>query len=175
MISNGRGVLLIIGVSIALTVGCQQSQEVRVLEPPKAHAASPGDMPADDMEIVREKVRADKKLFVSENLGLTQSEATRFWPAYKSYQEDLRGIGDREFQLIDDYAKNYEAMSYDTARDLLDRYLDIDDDRSKLRRTYLPKFREILPEKKVVRYYQIENKILAIWKFALAAKIPLVE
>jgi len=45
----------------------------------------------------------------------------------------------------------------------------------KLRQTYLPKFRKALPEVKVVRYYQIENKIQAVLYFDLARKIPLMK
>jgi hypothetical protein len=32
------------------------------------------------MQIVREKVRADKKLLVAENMQLTEAEAKAFWP-----------------------------------------------------------------------------------------------
>jgi hypothetical protein len=45
----------------------------------------------------------------------------------------------------------------------------------KLRQTYLPKFRNALPEKKVARYYQIENKIQATLNYELAKEIPLVQ
>jgi hypothetical protein len=45
----------------------------------------------------------------------------------------------------------------------------------KLRQAYLPKFRKVLPEIKVVRYYQIENKINAALNYDLAADIPLMK
>jgi hypothetical protein len=45
----------------------------------------------------------------------------------------------------------------------------------KLRQTYLPRFRKVLPEVKVVRYYQIENKINAALMYEVAAKIPLIK
>jgi hypothetical protein len=45
----------------------------------------------------------------------------------------------------------------------------------KLRQAYLPKFRKVLPETKVVRYYQIENKINAVLMYELAKNIPLVK
>ena len=40
------------------------------------------DKPADNMEIVKDKVRADKKLFIATNMELTESEAKAFWPVY---------------------------------------------------------------------------------------------
>jgi len=47
------------------------------------------DKPADNVEILREKVRADKKVVVASVLELTQSEANVFWPFYNAYQSDI--------------------------------------------------------------------------------------
>jgi hypothetical protein len=44
---------------------------------------------ADNMQIVLEKVRADKKLLVAENMQLTETEAKAFWPVYDQYQDEL--------------------------------------------------------------------------------------
>ena len=133
------------------------------------------DKPTDTMQIVREKARADKKLFVAVNLQLTDSEAEAFWPIYDSYQKELDNLTDRFIKLIEDYARNYETMSDEVARKLLDEYLAIEGEHQRLRQSYLPKFREALPDKKVVRYYQLENKIDAVVDYELAANIPLVE
>ena len=50
------------------------------------------DKPADTMQIVREKVRADKKLLVAQNMGLTEAEAKDFWPVYEGYQQELEMV-----------------------------------------------------------------------------------
>ncbi|MBP1731294.1 MAG: hypothetical protein H6Q55_1723 [Deltaproteobacteria bacterium] len=133
------------------------------------------DKPADDMQIVREKVKADKKLFVSEGMGLTESEAKAFWPVYDAYQADLGKLFDRSVKLIEDYAKNYQTMSNETAKKLVDEMVAIEGSRQNLRTSYLPKFRKALPEKKVARYYQLENKVHAVVAYELATKIPLVK
>jgi hypothetical protein len=77
--------------------------------------------------------------------------------------------------LIKDYAEAYEQMSSDTAKLILDEYMTIEEVGLKLRQAYLPKFRGVLPEVKVVCYYQIENKIQAALLYELAAKIPLMK
>jgi len=133
------------------------------------------DKPADNMQLVREKIRADKKLFVAENMQLTESEAKTFWPVYEAYQEEHGKLWDRMLKLIEGYAKNYQTMSDDTAKKLLDDYLQIEADVLKLKNAYLPKFRSVLSEKKVARYYQLENKVDAVLSFELAAQIPLVK
>ena len=142
-----------------------------------ALAAAPAlaqDKPADNMQIVREKIRADKKLVVAETMGMTESEAKAFWPVYEAYQEDLAKLNDRTIKLIDDYAEKYGTMSNETAKKLMDEYMAIETERLKIRQSYLPRFRQVLSEMKVLRYYQLENKIQAVVNYELAASIPLV-
>jgi len=133
------------------------------------------DKPADTMQIVREKIQADKKLLVAANMGLTEKEAQAFWPVYESYQKDLGLLNGRMLVLIQDFANNYQAMTDDAAKKLVGEYLAIEGDRVKLKQSYLPKLRQALPEKKVARYLQIENKIEAVIRYELAEKIPLVK
>jgi hypothetical protein len=132
------------------------------------------DQPADNMEIVKEKIKSDKKLLVATNMQLTESEAKTFWPVYESYQAELGKLRDREIKLIEKFAASYETMSDDVAKKLLDDSLSIDSDHQKLRQSYLAKFRGVLPDAKVARYYQIENKIDAVLEYELARRIPLV-
>ena len=51
--------------------------------------------PADTMQILREKLKADKKLLVAANMELTEAEAKGFWPLYEEYQKELHKINDR--------------------------------------------------------------------------------
>jgi hypothetical protein len=133
------------------------------------------EKPADTMQLVLEKIRADKKLLVAENLQLTEGEAKAFWPVYSRYQDELFLLRGRTAKLITEYAEAYEQMSSATAKKLLDESLTIEALGLKLRQAYLPKFRAVLPEVKVARYYQIENKIHAALAYELAAKIPLMK
>jgi hypothetical protein len=132
------------------------------------------DKPADNMEIVKEKIKSDKKLLVATNMQLSESEAKDFWPIYESYQAELGKLRDREIKLIEKFAASYETMSDDVAKNLLDDSLSIDSDHQKLRQSYLAKFRGILSDAKVARYYQIESKIDAVLEYELAKRIPLV-
>ena len=133
------------------------------------------DEPADNMEIVKEKIRTDKKLFIATNMQLTESEAKEFWPVYDAYQAELGKLAEREIKLIEDFAANYETMSDEVAKKLLNDSLSIDANHLKLRQMYLAKFRGVLSDKKVARYYQLESKIDAVFEFELARKIPLVQ
>ncbi|MGZ3608196.1 MAG: hypothetical protein ACXWMI_12705 [Syntrophales bacterium] len=133
------------------------------------------DKPADNMQIVVEKIKADKKLLVAENMQLSEAEAKAFWPVYNQYQAELFLLRTRTVQLIKDYAAAYQQMTDSTAKKLLDEFMAIETLRMQLGKAYLPKFRKVLSDVKVLRYYQIENKINAALYYELAASIPLIK
>ena len=130
-----------------------------------------------DMEILKQKVKADKKLLVAGNLELTEAEAKSFWPVYDAYQADLSALNARTAKLVKGYADAYNKgpVASETAKQLLTEMLAIEDAEVKLRQSYVPKFEKTVPVVKVARYLQIENKIRAVIKYELAAGIPFIQ
>ena len=130
-----------------------------------------------NMEILRQKIKGDKKLIVAENLKLTDAEGTTFWPVYDAYQKDLQQINQRIGAVVTAYAAAYNKgpVTNDVAKKLLDEALAVDDAEAKLKGSYVPKILAALPAMKAARYIQIENKIRAAIRYELAAGIPLVE
>lgn len=131
-----------------------------------------------NMEILKEKIKADKKLIVASNMNLTDAEAKQFWPLYDGYQKELGQINERLITTIKGYADAYNAgkgeISNETAKKLMADALAVEESELKLRQSYAAKMEKVLPATKVARYLQIENKIRAIVKFELASQIPLV-
>jgi hypothetical protein len=134
------------------------------------------EKPADNMQIMMDKIKADKKLFVAANMELTETEAKAFWPVYEQYQKDLGGINQRIAKLIESYAADYRAnsMTDEGAKKLIGEFVAIEKAEAGLKESYVPKLNKVLPPKKVARYLQVENKIRAMVKFDLARGIPLV-
>ena len=66
-------------------------------------------------------------------------------------------------------------MTDAVAKQLLDEAVKFEEKKIKLEKKYIRKFRAILPDTKVTRYFQLENKLDAIIDFDLAAEIPLME
>jgi hypothetical protein len=134
------------------------------------------DKPADNMQILREKIRADKKLVVSLNMELTESEAKNFWPIYEQYQKDLQRINARIVNVLESYADDFrrKSLTDDKAKKLIDEALAIDMAEANLKSAYAPKLSKALPARKVARYLQIENKIRAVVRYDIASGVPLV-
>ena len=134
------------------------------------------DKPADNMQILRGKIKADKKLVVAANMELTESEAKGFWPIYEQYQKDLQKINQRIAKVLDSYADDNrkKSLTDDKAKKLIDEALAIEQAEADLKSTYAPKLGKVLPVKKVARYLQIENKIRAVIRYDIAQGVPLV-
>jgi len=134
------------------------------------------DLDVTNMQILIDKVKADKKLLIASNMNLTEQEATTFWPLYEGYQKDLEKINKRLHSLITDYAAAYNKgrVPNDLAKNLINEALKAEGAEVLMRRNYAEQLIKNLPATKVARYLQMESKIRAAIKFDLAAHIPLI-
>jgi Spy/CpxP family protein refolding chaperone len=141
-------------------------------EPGTAANATAADA---NMDILIQKIKADKKLLVASNMDLTDAEAKNFWPLYDAYQKELQKINEHLGHTIKDYADafNKGPIANDKAKKLLSEALSVQESELKLKRTYADKIGKVLPASKTARYIQIENKIRAVINAELARQIPL--
>ncbi|HKA54508.1 MAG TPA: hypothetical protein VKJ47_12690 [Candidatus Binatia bacterium] len=126
-------------------------------------------------EITPETARTEKKQIVSHNLPLTAQEAKRFWPVYEDYQKARQDLDERMRRLLADYALHQQDLSDEKAEQLVNDLMALDEERAKLPRSYLAKFTQVLPIKKVARYYQIERKLDALINYGVAVSVPIVK
>src|SRR5215510_14196315 len=126
-------------------------------------------------EITLETARPEKKQIVSRNLQLTAQEAKRFWPVYEDYQKAWQDLDERMTTLLADYVQHQQELSDEKAKQLVDDLVTLNEERAKLQRSYLPKFIQVLPIKKVARYYQIESKLNALINYEAAVSVPIVK
>jgi hypothetical protein len=136
-----------------------------------------GDKPASNLEIIHEKLKADKKLIVAKYMELTESEAEKFWPVYDEYQSDLQKSNERLLRLLESYAADYKnkSLTDEKAKKLLDDWIALEQDEGKRRSTFAPKVLQALPPKKAARYLQIENEYRILLRYDLATTVPLVQ
>jgi hypothetical protein len=136
------------------------------------------DKPSDtNMQILLDKVKADKKLVVAANMDLSEAEGKAFWPIYDAYQNELQSLNDRLRKVILVYAEahNKNSLTDEQARQLTAEVLAIDQDEITMRKANAGRVERVLPAKKVALYLQMENKIRAALRYELAASIPLVQ
>ncbi len=140
-------------------------------------AAQTSQSATTNMDILAQKIKADKKLLVAQTMQLTDQEGTAFWPIYDAYQADLGKINARLKTGIENYAKDYNAgtMTDAKASALTTEAIAIEESLVALKKTYVAKLNGVIPPIKIARFVQIENKVRALVNLDLAAGIPFVQ
>ncbi len=123
----------------------------------------------------REVMRTDRKVLIRRAMQLTPEEDQKFWTPYRKYSEDMEKVRDLRIKVITDFAANIDNMTDKVARQILKDWLDYSERTVKVRRKYLNSFLKVTTYPKVIRFYQLENKIDTIINFAIAMQVPLIE
>jgi Spy/CpxP family protein refolding chaperone len=128
-----------------------------------------------DIQMLRQDIRSQRKQIIAANLQLTDAEATKFWPVYDAYMQDVIKNSDMRFALIKEYAANYDNMTDAEAKSLVKRWGGVDQAFANTRVQWMPKFEAVLPGKKAALFYQLDRRVAALIDLQLASMIPMVK
>lgn len=65
----------------------------------------------EDVEVVQSVYGKSKSELVKQYMNLSDAQATAFAKVYDSYETERKALGQTKFQLINDYAANYETLT----------------------------------------------------------------
>jgi hypothetical protein len=171
-----RSVVLMGGCLLVVALGMQPVLGQEQPKSPDEKAQMAPDQKtqtAEEMRLTREEINNTRQALVTRAMDLTPGEMQRFWPLYREYRLAASKVGDRVITLITTYADNYQNLTDQTADKLLTEFVRIEEARARLKAQYLPKFKKVLPPKKVARFYQIENKLDTALLAEMTEAIPL--
>ena len=127
-----------------------------------------------DLALVRRNLRAEKKKILAENVPLTETEATKFWPVYDEYAADMSKHYDEFYALIKEYAANQKTLTDEQAISILKRWSDIQVDVAQTRQKWVPRIEKVIPGRKAAHFFQIDRRLYALMDLQVASQIPLV-
>lgn len=157
--------LLLLGMTVQIAAAQQMA-------PPPAEEAKAQAL--EEIRLTREGIALVRQALITEGMDLTPEEMQTFWPLYRDYRLEAIRLGDRIVGLITRYAENYDQIMDEVADRLLTDFVSIEQARARLKAKYLPKFKTVLPARKVARFYQLENKLDIAILAEVAEYIPLV-
>ncbi len=128
-----------------------------------------------EIELTRMALQRQRDDLVNQFMKLNLKEVGPFIPVYEKYRTEMGKLGDRTQRVILDYAKNQDNLSDQKALAMLDEWLKIKEAEVKLRMKSVEDFKRVLPPKKVLRFFQLDNKFDAIVNYNLSGSIPLVQ
>ena len=127
------------------------------------------------LELVRSTIKTEKKALIAEVMQLSDAENVPFWEVYNEYDEKLYKLNTDYFNVVMDFADNFENMSQEKAKEIITKVNKYALDKTKLEKTYNNKMSKVISPKKTLRFIQAMNKIQVMIDAQLAAEIPLLE
>ncbi|MBK8405945.1 MAG: hypothetical protein IPL25_18320 [Saprospiraceae bacterium] len=111
---------------------------------------------ADDFskkERFREKLEAQRIAYITNKLDLSSDESIKFWPVYNEYAKKRLEVRRENRDLRK--GKGSDQMD---SRNSVDDQLAMQEKELQLKRDYYGKFKQLLPERKLIRLEEVEKE-----------------
>jgi Spy/CpxP family protein refolding chaperone len=145
------------------------------LAPKQTVEASDRASSDDDITLFRKDVRSLRKQIIAANLDLTDTEAQQFWPIFDRYTAELRKLFDRKFEVLKEYAANYDTITDEQADTYIQGRAAVEESILQLRLKYIPIFRKVLSGKTAALFTQIDWRLGLVIDLQLASQVPMVQ
>ena len=128
----------------------------------------------DALQLTSEAIRHQKKIYIEKVMELTPQEKDAFWRLYEEFDSGLTKISGKRIELATKFLATNGNLTDAEALDMLDEELQIDADELKFKQAYVAKFSQVLPGRKVVRFYQTANRFDTAATSELYKNIPVI-
>ncbi|MBT8263901.1 MAG: hypothetical protein HKN52_01910 [Eudoraea sp.] len=104
-----------------------------------------------------EKIKSLKIAFITERLALSSEEATVFWPVYNEHEKALENIRTKERQDIRGKLRNFNQMSDQEIRGLMDEFLELEKEKTERNHAFLKKMSDLISARKTFMLIKAEE------------------
>ncbi|MCA0931989.1 sensor of ECF-type sigma factor [Lutimonas saemankumensis] len=108
----------------------------------------------------RERIKAFKTAYITQELDLSSEEAEKFWPVYNEYEKKLFDLKVREvkksMQLIKE-SGGPDSMNDEESKNVLNKMLSVEKEASVTREKMYVKLSKVLTPQKLLKLYHAEN------------------
>lgn len=138
------------------------------------------DLTADDaranLEVLRSDFNTSKIRTYNQVMKLTAAEAEKFWPVYRSYEQELAAVGDRKLALIQEFMVHHQAGSLtdQNSSEMAGRWLQNVQGRLDLWKKYHQQISDAVSPIRAAQFLQIENQMAIFVDLNIASEMPTV-
>lgn len=109
-------------------------------------------------EKMRERIKAQKIAFITEQLNLTPDEATKFWPVYNQFEAKTEKVRNEDMRNIKMKMRNNPDMSESEADTLLQDLITAEDKMHRAKIDLMNDLKGIISSKKIIRLKRAEDE-----------------
>ena len=110
----------------------------------------------EDREAQRERIKALKTAFITQELNLSTQIAEKFWPIYNEYEAKRKDLHRREHVDMD--LSSPECISEDQANGMLQEYLDVEREEYVIKKELFKKLKEIISAQDIIKLHKLEDE-----------------
>ena len=136
----------------------------------------PADAQVSDKTILTHEVLTeDYDALVKEAIALTDEQWKAFEPVFDDYKAVMHPVFEKRITLIKEFVKKKGVLTEAEATAALDGILEAERDEWLVLRDFRKDFLEVIPAVKVLRFWQIENRMMLMLMANVAKDIPLAQ
>jgi hypothetical protein len=135
---------------------------------------------ADDarasLEVLRSDFNTTKIHTLNQVMKLTPAEADKFWPIYRSYEQELALVGDRKLALIQEFMTRQKTgtLTDENSKVIAVQWLQNVQDRLDLWKKYYPQISHAVSPVRAAQFLQVENQMAIFVDLNIASVMPVV-
>jgi len=114
------------------------------------------------------------KEIIKQNLKMTPKESDVFWPLFDEYMAAHDPIVDKRLKITEDYMMNYYSLDDATAKELIIKAFESEQEELNMKKEFLNKMLDKLPAPLVGKFAQIDARVSALINLIRMSSIPLV-
>ena len=144
---------------------------------PNANGLTGPTQSASDSSLTIADLQNRRQQIVVASMNFSNDEQkSKFLQVYVPYQIKLKEILNGQRQIVEDYSKSQQngVISSADANRLVKQSVALETQRQDALAKYLSDLKPVVPEQQVLRAYEIENRIEALYMSTITASTPLV-
>lgn len=111
---------------------------------------------SEDREAHREKIKALKTAYITQELNFSTKVAEKFWPIYNEYETKKKELHRREHVNMD--LSRPECISEDQANGMLQEYLDVEKEEYLIKKELFRELKEIMSAQDIIKLHKLEDE-----------------
>lgn len=128
---------------------------------------------SDETVLTYQVITEDYDDLVKEAMDLTDEQWAEFEPIFDDYKAAMHPIFEKRITMIKEFVKRKGVLTDAEAEKALAVILNIERDEWLTQRDFQDEFLEVLPAQRVLRFWQIENRMTLVLLSNVAKDLPM--
>ena len=105
----------------------------------------------------QDRIKTLKVAYITEQLGLTPTDAQSFWPVYNAHEEQLEGIRKKERAEFAEVRTDMSVVTDKQAETMVNSLVSLQQEKQKIEEQFIKDLRNVISNKKIILLFRAEN------------------